>query len=83
MKEKFDVYHIAIDDPATAYRHYTAKIDNTFGKLLGDNFKVSTCNNLACTISDIIKNSSIIDEPYISTTNKEETYKYSENGISW
>lgn len=83
VKEKFDIYHIAIDDPETAYRHYATKIDNTFGRLLGDNFKVSTCNNLACTISDIIKNSSNKDESLVNTTKTEETYKYSENGISW
>lgn len=81
-KEKFDIYHIAIDDSATSYHWHKKKIHESFGGLLGDNFKVSTCNNLAKTVSDIIKNS---ENNCITNTNTstESTYKYSENGVSW
>ena len=81
-KKKFDIYHIAIDDSATSYHWHKKKIHESFGGLLGDNFKVSTCNNLAKTVSDIIKNS---DNTCITNTNTstESTYKYSENGVSW
>lgn len=81
-KNKFDIYHIAIDDSETAYHWYKSKIDKSFGELLGDHLKISTCNNLARTVSDIIKNS---DASCAETTNvsTESVYNYSENGLSW
>ena len=55
--EKFDVYHIAVDSPDDSYRWYKEDIKDTFGKTLGQNFKVSTINNLAQTIEECISHS--------------------------
>lgn len=57
VTEKFDVYHLAIDDPHSCYEYYDARIDATWGKYLdGDHFKVVTLDNLAKTIIDIVVN---------------------------
>ena len=55
--EKFDVYHIAVDSPDDSYRWYREDIKESFGNLLGQNFKVSTINNLAQTIEECISHS--------------------------
>lgn len=55
--EKFDVYHIAVDSPDDSYRWYKNDIEASFGNLLGQNFKVSTINNLAQTIEECISHS--------------------------
>lgn len=56
-KEKFDIFHIAVDDNKTAYRRYKNDIQNTFGRLLGDRLKVATLQTLAKTIDDCISES--------------------------
>ena len=55
--EKFDVYHISVDDSDSSYRYHRIDADYTWKKVLGDNYKVSTLQKLAKTISDIIVNS--------------------------
>lgn len=55
-REKFDIYHIAVDDGKTSYYWYKDKIDNSWGKLLKQNLIVSNLDNLPRTITDIIKN---------------------------
>ena len=57
VKEKYDIYHIAVDDSHTSYKWYADRINESFGKLLGDNLKVSTINALSVTIASIIKES--------------------------
>ncbi len=55
--EKFDVYHLAVDDPNSSYNWYSRDIDKTWSKQLDkDHFKVVTLNNLATTISNIVAN---------------------------
>lgn len=54
-KQKFDIYHIAIDDIHTCYAIYQNKISNSFGKILNSgNLKVSTLDSLAKTIVECI-----------------------------
>lgn len=53
-KEKFDIFHIAVDDSHDAYHYYAPEIENSFGKLLGNRFKVSSLNHLPDTISGCI-----------------------------
>ena len=53
--KKFDVYHLAIEDRATAYDRYKDLINDTWGHYLGENLKVCTCNELYKVISDIVK----------------------------
>lgn len=75
--EKFEIYHLAVNNTETSYRRYEAEIENTFGKYLDENhLKVVNMDNLANTIVDIITNSEEAISPGIINTN--------ENGeISW
>lgn len=57
VSELYDVYHIAVDDRETAYSSYATMNYNTWGKLLGDKFKVSTLKSLPQTIVACISNS--------------------------
>ena len=57
VTEKFDVYHISVDDSDSSYHYHKIDADATWKKVIGDNYKVSTLQNLAKTISDIIVNS--------------------------
>ena len=57
VTEKFDVYHISVDDNDSSYRYHQIDADRTWKNVIGDNYKVSTLQNLAKTISDIIVNS--------------------------
>ena len=57
VTEKFDVYHISVDDSDSSYRYHQIDANATWKRVLGDNYKVSTLQNLAKTISDIIVNS--------------------------
>ena len=59
VTEKFDVFHIAIDDNNTCYSSYKEDIERSFGKLLKENYKVSTINNLAKTIESCITRENI------------------------
>ena len=56
-REKFDIFHIAVDDDDDMYRHYKKEIENSFGQLLGNRYKVSTINQLAPTIESCISDS--------------------------
>ena len=48
--EKYEIFHIAIDDKGDCYRYYAKDIQRSFGKLLRDRFIVSTLNSLPATI---------------------------------
>lgn len=57
--EKFDVYHLAVNDRATSYRSYRDRIASTWGKYLDDDhLKVVTLNNISQMIVDIVTASS-------------------------
>lgn len=76
--EMYNVFHIAVDSPKNSYKYHKHDIENTFGQLLGANFKTSTVNNLAQVIEDCITES-------VGTTSvsKSETM-INENGeIAW
>ena len=80
--EKFDVFHIAVDDNANSYYHHKNGIENTFGQTLGNRLKVSTINDLSKTIEECI------DESIEGSSNLEETVPaqnmINENGeITW
>lgn len=53
--EKFDVYHIAIDDNRNCYRRYKKDVDKTWGDLLGQHYMISTLDNLPQTIAAIVE----------------------------
>lgn len=56
--QKYDVYHLAVEDRETSYWGYVDRIKFSFGKYLDDNhLKVVNMDNLANTIIDIVANS--------------------------
>lgn len=56
--QKYDIYHIAVNDPSSSYNYHQRyyNIDKQWEELLGDHYTVSTLDNLAQTIVEIIKN---------------------------
>lgn len=80
--KKFDIYHIAVDDYATCYDSYKDDIKESFGKLLGQNFMVSTIDNLASAIEDCITKS--LGSGYGLITEQPSETKLNEKGeITW
>lgn len=76
--EKYDIFHIAVDDSANCYSSYSGRIKASFGQLLGDRLKISTLNMLHKTISDCI------DEAVKGTTETAQPTQLNENGeITW
>ena len=53
---KFDIYHIAVNDHRTCYSMYKESIKRSFGNLLGQRLVVSDIPNLGRTICDCIEN---------------------------
>lgn len=78
-KEKFDIYHIAIDDFDDCYQSYKTRVDASFGDLLKENYKVSTLDKLPSTIVKCIENS----VNGYSTENSVEATNNNPNLISW
>ena len=75
-KEKFDIFHIAVDSPHDCYAHYKQSIENSFGQLLGPRLKVASVNNLAQVIEECIMESVNGSTAGTTTTN-------SNGEISW
>ena len=75
--QKYDVYHLAVEDRETSYWRYADRIKSSFGKYLDKNhLKVVNMNNLANTIVGIVANSE--EKILAGTVNTDE------NGeISW
>lgn len=61
VKEKYDVYHIAVNDSETSYKMYQSWYDedSKWRELLGSNYYVATLNDLATVIVNIIKDREI------------------------
>lgn len=81
-KEKFDIYHIAIDDFDDCYQVYKSGVDASFRDLLKEDYKISTLDELPNTIVKCIENSVngySTNEP-VKTT---ETVNNNSNYISW
>ena len=78
-KEKFDIYHIAIDDIDDCYQHYKTRVDKTFKEVLNEDYKISTLDELPSTIVKCIENSvnGYSTEGTVDTTNNNS------NLISW
>lgn len=78
--QKFDIFHIAVDDMNNCYASHKMGIEKTFGQLLGDRLKTSTLNNLSKTIEECIDESL---NGVCSCTETENT-QLNENGeITW
>ena len=78
-KEKFDIYHIAIDDIDDRYQSYKIRVDASFGDLLKEDYKISTLDELPSTIVKCIESSvnGYSTEETVDTTNNNS------NLISW
>ena len=79
-KEKFDIFHIAVDDIATNYSYHKNGIKKTFGQLIGNRLKVATLQTLAKTIEDCIAES-VSGEVFVQEHFSEGVDKTNE--ISW
>lgn len=76
--KKFDIYHLVVDDPATAYRHYGSQIALSWGKFLdNDHLKIVKLNSLSSVIVDIVSSNGAndISEPAVAANGLNE--------ISW
>lgn len=75
--QKYDVYHLAVEDRETSYWRYADRIKSSFGKYLDENhLKVVNMDNLANTIVGIVVNSA--ENITAGTVNTEEIGE-----ISW
>lgn len=82
VSEKFDVFHIAVDDSENSYSYHKNGIENTFGQTLGSRFKVSTVNGLSQAIEECIDESIGGGTGYVETTVPQTMVN--ENGeITW
>lgn len=86
--DKYNVYHIALDDRSTSYRWYEGTIENSWRPLLGDHLYVSTLNELPKTIAEIVKKSNS-DDTVVDTfvdvwdNNNVEDAPIDSDGIGW
>ena len=52
---EFDLYHLAVDDSSTCYRHYSERIKKTFGEYFDDKHLITVkLDNISSTIVDIV-----------------------------
>ena len=77
--EKFDVYHLGIDDIHTCFSHYKERIEESFGKLLGQHYIQTTCQDLYKTIADIIEQSANGS----TSTMSNSTVEVNDEGVFW
>ena len=81
-KEKYDIYHLSIDDAATCYSYRAPRVDKSWLEVLPEShYKVCGLDDLADIITDIIKQhyDSEFSEPSCSSY----TYSKDEDMISW
>ena len=86
--EKYNVYHIALDDYSTSYDYYKGRIENSWGSLLGDHLYVSTLNGLPNIIAEIVKKSNSDDTVIDSFLADDDNYNMEiamceSDGIGW
>lgn len=86
-KEKFDIYHIAVDDSHNSYHYHKYEARKTFGDILGSNFKEANINTLANVIEECIDTSvqasSLGQNCYTAESTETKTNVEQNGGISW
>lgn len=67
--EKFIVYHLSVDDPGCSYKwnNRNLNVDNAWKDLLGENYMVSKLDELANTITSIIKDNYLNQNGFVTT----------------
>lgn len=89
VTEKYNVYHIALDDMSTMYSHYKHRIEKSWGPVIGeDHLYVSTLDGLPNIIAEIVKRSNSEDTPVDSFLADEDNYNMEiamseSDGIGW
>lgn len=66
--KKFDIFHIAVNANDSSYNYHKENIENTFGKLLGNRYKVATINGLSTAITACIDDSQRNNKITFTTT---------------
>lgn len=74
VKEKYNVYHIAITNNSS-YSRYESGIKSSFGNLLGQNLIIATSDELPKVISQIVENT--------INLNNDSNIVITEDGIAW
>lgn len=84
--DKFEVYHLAIDDYDSSYRYFKNDIQISWGNLLGDHYKAVTLDELPQAIVACItasRNSEIpVDNSWLETPVEAESAK-ADDYIGW
>lgn len=73
--DKFNIYHLSVNDKSSSY-HYNnrnSELDKAWGQLLGENYSVVTLDNLAETITNIIKSNVNNSTPMITVAETSAT----------
>lgn len=73
--EKYDIYHIAVTNDSCYYR-YKDQIENSFGKILGQNLFKSTTDDLVKVIIQIVEDS-------VNKVKYNSNVIVTEDGIAW
>ena len=85
--EKFEVFHLSIDDNATSYSYNKNRVDKGWQELLGENYQIISCDALPAAIAEIVKKNGnisgyVMPEPLAVNTDKQ--FKYTDEGfITW
>ena len=88
VKEKFEVFHISVDDPHSSYGD-DEDVDKSFRDVIGDNYKISTIPNLKDTICDCIaqsiqnQSSNIVAYPAEEVISNGNIQRDENGGICW
>lgn len=89
VTEKYDVYHIALDDTSTMYCHYKNRIEDSWEPVIGgDHLYVSTLDGLPNIIAEIVKRSNSDDTVIDSFLADDDNYNMEiamseSDGIGW
>lgn len=79
--ERFDIYHLAVDDRDTSYRYHRSDANRSWLKYLDDeHFKVVSLDNISSTIVNIVKSAS--GNEY-AVQNQAQSRSEENYGISW
>lgn len=81
--KKFDIFHIAVNDPGDSYSWHEESIKKSFPTVLGDHFTMSTIDGLGGTICDCINRSSgaKVTDSFVTPMTTETPS--AGDGISW
>ena len=79
--EKFDIFHIGVDDEADSFKYHQREAEELFKGQLGDRYKVATLNSLPVVIEKCIEES--VKVGCIITKHVEDSILSVSDGITW